>query len=391
MEISGLATTTTFRRNINYPNLTVEELAFVPYNEKDVLRSDADLSAYSEVCGRYANVVVRDLRKNFAQAGIPFPLQSFKERVDGFNADALKSYQQEDSFGYLESLRQIADLQPGDGLLADVQDILNEGCKEDVLFRGLLQRRFLKNALDTVYENFTGASMKIVEVGALNGRLYSNAVDIFNAQPTLTVEYAVTGTADEVSQLREEVDSESIETSTWDISSAPPKDISDVDLILADGLARSSTSLGEALKNAKTALKDGGFLLLHDITGSKSSCGIDVLPFNTANITSDEAYLQALRNAGFEVISEKRSGLLTSLFLCRKVEVSQNGLPPPRVFNVNEVGDYAWVDNLKQVIAENEEKTDKQDIWLVSNTSHRSGIVGLVNCLRQESGGSRIR
>ena len=390
MEISGLATTTTFRRNINLPNLTVEELAFVPYNEKDVLCTDSDLSAYSEVCGRYAHLVVSELRKNFTQAGVPFPLQSFKEHIDGFSKAALKSYQDE-SFGYLESLQQIAELKPSEGILADIQEILTEGCKEDILFRGLLQRRYFKNALDTAFENVTGSTMKVVEVGGLNGRLYSNAVQILNSQPTANIEYAVTGTADEVQQLREEVSSESVEVCTWDITSSPPNDLKEIDLILADGLARSTSCLEEALKNVKAALKEGGFLLLHEVTGCESSGGLDMLPFSTSNIASAEAYLKALQNCGFEVISDKRSGLLTSLFLCRNIEVSPNGLPPPRVFNVKDDGDYAWVTDLKQVIAENEEKADKQDIVLVSNTSYRSGIVGLVNCLRQETGGPRIR
>lgn len=48
---------------------------------------------------------------------------------------------------------------------------------------------------------------------------------------------------------------------------------------------------------------------------------------------------------------------------------------------------FSWVTPLKQMIMAKENKA----VWLLSSGEPVSGILGLVNCLRKEEGGEKIR
>lgn len=48
---------------------------------------------------------------------------------------------------------------------------------------------------------------------------------------------------------------------------------------------------------------------------------------------------------------------------------------------------FSWVMPLKQMIMAQENKA----VWLLSSCEPSSGILGLVNCLRKEEGGEKIR
>lgn len=48
---------------------------------------------------------------------------------------------------------------------------------------------------------------------------------------------------------------------------------------------------------------------------------------------------------------------------------------------------FSWVTPLKQMIMTKENR----NVWLLSSGEPSSGILGLVNCLRKEEGGDKIR
>lgn len=51
--------------------------------------------------------------------------------------------------------------------------------------------------------------------------------------------------------------------------------------------------------------------------------------------------------------------------------------------------DYNWVESLKQQLEECQSQPNKK-IWLLAKTPC-NGVVGMLNCLRQETGGNRLR
>ena len=72
--------------------------------------------------------------------------------------------------------------------------------------------------------------------------------------------------------------------------------------------------------------------------------------------------------------------------------VSQLSLFQPSGQKLLEVdsADYSWVEPLKKALEESQGAPDSHRLWLLARKPC-SGVVGMVNCLRQENGGHRLR
>ena len=391
VEISGLHATVAPKRQVQHSPPTIEEFTFVPYNENDLLSQDSTLKQYSDVCARFTKYVLSECASKFTEFRVPFPFEDAHPEAGVALDSEIEPYLQKSGFGYLQGLKRIADLKPSGMFASEVNEILQEGCKDDVLFQGLLQGRHLKNALDVVWENTRALKLKLLEVGGLDGQLYTKAIHLLHSQPTTEIDYAIADVSKEkMDSASEELDALHIKSHVWDVTSTPTNGLTGADLVLVNGLTRLTSDLDTSLSNMNHALKEGGFLLLHDVTNSQSAGGINLLPFKVRSITSEEEYLSAFKANGFEVISIKRSGILTTLFLCRKVTPEPKGSESPYILNIDD-NTFSWVTELKEKMVEFESKPSRDRIWLLSDKAYHSGIVGLTNCLKQEQGGERIR
>lgn len=63
-------------------------------------------------------------------------------------------------------------------------------------------------------------------------------------------------------------------------------------------------------------------------------------------------------------------------------------LPPPVVINVTEKS-FGWVESLKSALKQSESEGKK--ILLVCQGEETCGIVGMMNCIKQEPGGNNVR
>lgn len=392
VEISGLHATVAPKRHMQHAPPLVEDFSFVPYNESNLQSKDRILKDYTNVCAGYAQMVLEESRKKFLGAGIEFPFRTVEQKVGSVVSESeLKPFFEKPEYGYLKALKKIGELEPQEGISNDIQEILEEGCKDDVLLRGLVQGRHFKNALDIVLENTRALKMKLLEVGALSGQLYPRAISCLHSQPTTELDYSIAEVDKEkLEEASEELEAMHIKTHIWDIATTPTNGLTGADLILVEGLTRLTSNLNEALSNIHSAIKDGGFVLLHDITSSQSPAGINILPFDLRTVASEQTYTTALNACGFEVISVKSSGVLTTLFLCRKTSTSNTRDTSPFILNIDEES-YSWVTGLQEKLLEYEDKPSGENIWLLSDRASHSGIVGLTNCLKQEQGGERIR
>jgi fatty acid synthase len=97
-------------------------------------------------------------------------------------------------------------------------------------------------------------------------------------------------------------------------------------------------------------------------------------------------------NKGFNVICSKSDSIGSIAILFRKI-VSNNLIKPEEIQIIPIVSNYEkWINILKNKINENIENDRKEDnVWLIANDSSINGIIGLVNCLRLEPGGEKIR
>ena len=73
--------------------------------------------------------------------------------------------------------------------------------------------------------------------------------------------------------------------------------------------------------------------------------------------------------------------------LCRK---PAEGTLHPVVINIDDLT-FDWVDAVKAAMTAHQEVALGHTIWLISENLPQSGIIGMINCLKQEPGGDRIR
>lgn len=265
-----------------------------------------------------------------------------------------------------------------------------EGVSKEGFFNAIQEGPLLKVMLDTVIENKVGTSLKICEVGAADGRVFSRAVPLVSLHPLVQLNYTATDkTEDLVAAITEVASDDIIEVCSWDVAKKPPGGINKSDLVIASNLIHQTSDLSNALENIKSALGPQGFLLLHEVTASLETAraifgknGFTATGQEQKYFLTDQQWVKALEAVGLSVVSLKKVGSVSSLLLCR---LTNNAEEKPVFIDVDE--SFEFVSQLQTTLASN----DKSSIWLRSFTSSPTGIVGMTNCLRQEMGGERIR
>ena len=262
--------------------------------------------------------------------------------------------------------------------------------KESFL-QSLQEGPLLKVMLDIVIENKMGANLKICEVGAGDGKVFSHVVPLLAVHPLVPVNYTVTDKTEEhLAEIKEAADNDTIEYCLWDVSKKPPGGIGRCDLVIASNLIHQSMDVSGALENIKSALNPKGFVLLHEVTASlETAKAIFGKNGFTASGQEQKFFLtgaqweKVLKEKGLNVVALKNVGSVSSLVLCRIANVSTDARPV--VIDVDEA--FTFVSQLQSALAAD----DKSPIWVCARTSTPTGIVGMTNCLRQEMGGERIR
>lgn len=102
-------------------------------------------------------------------------------------------------------------------------------------------------------------------------------------------------------------------------------------------------------------------------------------------------FLAEAKRAGFVLIGRSSDAAKTSVaLLMRKVGQPLCQLDKQTVIEVKNY-ECEWVDKVKQAMAAVPGKEEGENIWLVAQDMPTNGIVGMINCLRFESGGQRVR
>lgn len=100
-----------------------------------------------------------------------------------------------------------------------------------------------------------------------------------------------------------------------------------------------------------------------------------------------KAFIKAAKSQSFGLVGQKSNQFGCGALLFRKLKAVYE----PSNFHVLRVAkdDFGqWLDRLKSIFATN--KDSQQPIWLIANDRF-NGIVGMVNCLRLEPGGTNVR
>ena len=399
VEITGLHATMAPRRPGQQAPPVVEDYVFVPYVEDNVSLGNSELVDYCNICESFVQQsvlaildngladVVRNkefLRKCYGTGNIKC------KQVD------VSSLGSDQSATWINTLADVFSCNHSEDYLRNACNKLNDKSifREDKLISNLLSGSHLKTCLDVVVENTRGNILKIAEINASSNQLFSRISRLLAKQPALTVDLCA---LDEQANMLEQslVDEFDLSTAVWDLKGPPPSTLGTFDLVMASNL-HEQKDLREALAALCSVMKDGSFALIHDIThhfgvvAASFALTRDLAEYKDLDSRTCGPYCdvsqwqQLIKSAGLEIVARKSDGLLGSLFLCRKISTV---VCKPIVISVNDIN-CSWVDEVKAALSDD---NALERVWLLAELSSLCGVIGLINCLRHESGGQKVR
>ena len=399
-EILGLHATLAPHRQQTQSAPTKESYEFCSYSHHV---QETCCTDYARVMERYIHQSVKQLLHN----GVSSSLYN-RELLENITAQSCKPVSSEelntciadDSNALLILLVKIFTTKHDAMFFKNVSNIVSDYqiiILKDRLLNCLLQPATLKPCLDTVVENSTSVRIKICEVGAPGCFIFETVLSQLSTQPQLKVDYTLLGS--DMGQLdTEKLDQHHIQIVSWNIQTDSLPKLGQFDLVIFNYSLQRSTDIKQTINQCKDLLGSTGFLLIHEPTQSFS------IPLITAGIAQalprypgrtcgpycdEETWQLMLYNAGYETVSLVTS-TLSSMFLCR---MSRASVPANQTLVSVEGCDFSWVEHLKSLMQEADDKPNGHNIWLISTSSdsYHNGVIGMINCLRREPGGDKLR
>ncbi|KAM7297633.1 fatty acid synthase [Ixodes scapularis] len=371
----------------------LEEYQFVPYldDESAGRQREAAVREYVAVCCGVARRVLESCGKNKAQ--ISDMMNVFREAPEQVLHKYLESLAEN-----LGLLRVLASVQKeaknsASSLVATVQSALSahkKNLERDLLNTALLEEDPLRHLLDVVVENTGVEKLKVLEMAADAGLfLLAPRVSNLLALSHILLKTDLTIAHPQPNVLTAEQVPKDAKKVAWDVASPSKTALPEADLLVARYVAGSNAL--EALTDALAAQsREGGFVLLSLRTALTPAemflSTVGKVPFRVHSRDFVEA---AFGERGFRLVG-LRSNNLSALLLFRKRPATPAGAEKQAVIRVGS-GGFGWVEELKAKATEYQERPAGENVWLVAEDEGTSGVVGLTNCLRQETGGDHIR
>uniref|UniRef100_A0A8C7EDZ7 Fatty acid synthase n=1 Tax=Nothoprocta perdicaria TaxID=30464 RepID=A0A8C7EDZ7_NOTPE len=380
VRINGLHASVAPRRQQERVSPTLEKFCFLPYSESNCLSSCTELCAYLEHC----KDLIRNLQTKVAVHGVKLAIPGLETVGATAESSPIRK-------GLQHILAEICHLELNGNLYSELEQIVTQEKMhlwDDPLLNGLLDSSELKACLDVALENMTSHRMKIVEVLAGSGHLSSRVTNILNTQPLLQVDYIATDcNLETISDNEMWLPDAGVSLSQWDPSNLPSGNLTNADLLVYNCSTNVLENTAEILSNLAAAVKEGGFVLLHTLL--KGETLGEIVSFLTSpdlqqrdNFLAQAQWESLFSMVSLNLVAVKRSFFGSVIFLCRR----QAPAKTPIFLPVDET-DYKWVESLKGILADSSE----QPVWLTATSCGNSGILGMVNCLRLEAEGHRIR
>ncbi|XP_010886932.2 fatty acid synthase [Esox lucius] len=385
VQICGLHATVAPRRQQQQSPPTLEEFLFVPYREMECLSANEKLGDQLSHC----KDLIHKLQKKLAPQGVKLSIPG----LEGMSDPAVPRPEPSEP-GLLRLLSLLCGLELNGNLRSELEQTVEKerGCLlQDTLMHGLLDGPAFRHCLDTALENTTPGKIKVLEALSSDGQLFSRAVPLLNIQPMLHLDYIATATTlDLLTPHQTTLDALGITSAQWDPQQGPVPGgaVGGADLVVCNH-AWGTLGVGAdvLVGNLASGAKAGAFVMLHTLL--KGETLGETVAFLTSKdsqnnhrgLLSQAEWEEVFSDASLNVLAVKKSFYGSAVFLCRRRLPSRQ----PIFLPVDSM-DYQWVETLKATLAEHSDSP----VWLTATQGH-SGVVGMVNCLRQEPGGNRIR
>ncbi|XP_066093790.1 fatty acid synthase [Saccopteryx bilineata] len=367
------------RRQQEHLTPILEKFCFTPHMEDRCLAGSMALQEELQLCRGLAQV----LQTKMAQQGL-------KMVVPGLDGAQVPRETPQQGLACL--LASACQLQLNGNLQLELGQTLAQErplLHDDPLVCGLLDSPALKACVDTAMENMGSLRMKVVEVLAGDGHLYSYIPALLNTQPMLQLDYTATDRHPQaLESAQAKLQQHNMAQGQWDPKDPAPSSLGTADLLVCNCAVATLEDPAIALSNMAAAIKEGGFLLLHTLlrgyllgeTVAFLTCPEPQL--GGQGLLSQEEWEGLFSGASLHLVAWKKSFYGSVLFLCRRLAPQDSP-----VFLPVEDTSFQWVDSLKNILAD----SSSRPVWLTAVSCITSGVVGMVNCLRKEPSGHRVR
>ncbi|KAK7919517.1 hypothetical protein WMY93_010801 [Mugilogobius chulae] len=384
VQISGLHATVAPRRQQQQSAPTLENFSFIPYMKTNCLKENKQLSDQMNLC----NGLMYNLQLKLKAHGVTQSVPG----VDCVSTSSIPStVPSEDGLPRLLAL--LCGLELNGNLESEMQQLVEkeQSCLiHDPLIQGLLRDTAFRHCLDTALENSRPGKLRVIETFSDEGQLFPHALALLNIEPMLQVEYTATAVHTELlSPFAVTLEELGLGSAQWDPRTSPASGAIEgaADLLLCNHWGLLQTEPEELVSNLASGTRVGGFILLHVLL-KEGTLG-ETLHFlcRSTNsraqhgLVSLAEWERCVLKASLDLVSVWTSCYGSALFLCRR----HIPTPDPIFLSVDDTS-YNWVETLKSLLLESSDSP----IWLTASQPY-CGVVGLVNCLRQEPGGNRIR
>lgn len=415
LEIRGLKCSLA-PRNLNAQVPTLESYQFVANNRLDALDkfSNQLVSQYQAVCAK----AIVNLVKKSPKAS------TYLSTVAGKQLDNIASQVDEKTYAkylnsptedmtLLEALKGVIESEDVQKGSVSVEQALKDALKGnkaldcDLLANVYTREYFLKPYVDVVLENLGSNKLRVLEVNNSSAIVNPHITEFLQSLNGLSdIEYTVAHP--EVKSLPDQVlMNTSIKFTDWNMSkSSMPSELNNLDLIVyKDVNSRPSGSNGSPLASVDhstllasifDSLRANGFAIAL-LRTSFTSTEEFLYSLNSQKLATKESteklasdFVQTAKKVGFNVIGQSKDKSGTSVAILMRKIVNPCQVEKQTMIEVKNY-DYSWVEQVKEAMAAVPNKEEGENIWIIGQDSPTNGIIGLVNCLRFESGGSRVR
>ena len=333
------------------------------------------------------------LDKKRSSEKIYIPEDNDRERWTSTFSDAKKH-------SFLGKLREMTELSKTEKCTkpsSEEVDSQSLDLRSDILLSNLQQTEFLKPCLDIVCSNVSVKNVRALEIGKIGLSKKCK----YLLPPFLSMTNCVaTRDADVIEQLSDTAPD--VEIIDWSPANGKSKSMTQFNLVCADNVLRKQENLKTALQGVADILSDGGFLLIQEVTSDfKMATLLDAMnsadnkaATHSVDARSQGFYCDTVKwrklfsESGFELICEVKDAMLMSLFLLRKRNA--NSVEKQTFLELMKGETFDWLSELKVKVEDVSRRPKGENLWLVSDDSS-SGILGMVNCLRNEPGGEKLR
>ncbi|XP_061181837.1 fatty acid synthase-like [Saccostrea echinata] len=397
VEMQGLITRRAPSRKVCEPPV-LEEHVFVPYVEEgsDALVSTS-LQRYCQLCVDQVKQVLKKLQNQGLLTQEYSFLSSCNEESKEVDIkqreEDIQFFRKKKNCVLLQTLLKVNSVDQNDKFMTNVKNILSAfkvDLLNDRLLSNHLQARSLKTCIDVAIEN-SANHLKVLEVQIAEAGLYKQVLNYLKVSPGLHYSYTV-ASASVKSIIESEITSSEIDSIQWDIGEKHVKE-EEYDLVIVSDILHEQKNVEKAVANLHQVIKENGFLLLTEITHNAIlPKTLDIInstskePVGEPQYMSETEWEKLFEKSGFCLVAKKSDCLLITTFLLRKTCQDVEG----KFLSVS--GSHSsWLSSLKEEVAAIQEKSCGFNLWLTTDSLEPSGIVGMVNCLRKEPGGERVR